>query len=132
MSNTQELHEINGVIDWTAGDADYITEVVIIHDTVGGHPSIISYDDTIAEALEEIAGPLPEEYEHLPEEYAGAYAWGNEDLSGYEAALGSRIELFADFLWEHSGIWTTLDGRMIQGEPTWTYNRGLATMTTRN
>lgn len=91
------------VIDKTAGDANQVTGTVIIHDTVGGEPSIITYEDDIAEAIETIAGPLPEGYENLPAECATAWttpitAWGKRE--GFKDALGVRIEYFEDFLKE--------------------------------
>ena len=95
------------VIDRTDGDADTVIGTVIIHDTVGGEPSIITYEDDIAEAIETIAEPLPEGYENLPEECATAWttpitAWGKRE--GFRDALGVRIEYFEDFLKESE--WT--------------------------
>lgn len=91
------------IIDRTDGDADTVSRTVIIHDTVGGEPSIITYEDEIAEAIETIAGPLPEGYENLPAECATAWttpitAWGKRE--GLKDALGVRIEYFEDFLKE--------------------------------
>ena len=98
---TQELK----VIDRTAGDADTVSGTVIIHDTVGGEPSIITYEGDIAEAIETIAGPLPEGYENLYEECATAWttpitAWGT--MEGLKDSLEVRIEYFEDFLKEES------------------------------
>ena len=91
------------VIDRTAGDADTVIGTVIIHDTVGGEPSIITYEDDIAEAIETIAGPLPEGYENLPAECATAWTTPIHrlgDMEGLKDALGVRIEYFEDFLKE--------------------------------
>ena len=117
--NTQELQ----VIDTTDGDADTWSDTVIIHDTVSGQPSIISYDWDIAEALEELAGPLPEEYKYLPEEYENAWVCENDQgvLDGFASALGARIEDFKEFLKENSGVWTAPGGRIVKDEPTWVY-----------
>lgn len=95
---TQEFN----VIDKTDGDADQVSGTVIIHDTVGGEPSIITYDWEIAEALETIAGTLPEGYEYLPEECANAWKIRADwvTLEGLKDALGVRIEHFEDFLKE--------------------------------
>lgn len=111
------------VIDRTSGDADTVHGTVLIHDLVGGHPSIISYRWDIAEALEELSGPLPEDYERLPKELETAWISGNTfgDLSELEAALGVRIEHFEDFLQEKSGTWIAPGGRIVQDEPTWIY-----------
>ena len=96
---TQEFN----VIDKTDGDADTVSGTVIIHDTVGGEPSIIAYEGDIAEAIETIAGPLPEGYENLPAECATAWttpitAWGK--MEGLKDSLEVRIEYFEDFLKE--------------------------------
>ena len=116
---TQEFN----VIDKTDGDADTTWGTVIIHDTVSGEPSVIVYREEIAEALETIAGPLPEDYERLPEEFAAAWRSGDPfgELSGLEAALGVSIEPFEDFLREHSGVWTAPGGRVVRDEPDWVY-----------
>lgn len=111
------------VIDRTQGDADTVHGTVLIHDLVSDHPSIISYSWDIAEALEELSGPLPDDYERLPKELEAAWRSGNVfgDLSELEAALGVSIENFEDFLEEKSRTWTTINGRIIEGEPEWTY-----------
>lgn len=106
-SKTMKTQEFN-VIDKTDGDADTVSRTVIIHDTVGGEPSIITYEDEIAEALETIAGPLPEGYENLPAECATAWttpitAWGKRE--GFKDSLGVRIEYFEDFLKESDWIY---------------------------
>lgn len=100
---TQELK----VIDRTAGDADTVSGTVIIHDTVGGEPSIIAYNADIEFALEEIAGTLPEGYEYLPEECANAWKTRADWLTmeGLKDALGVRIEHFEDFLKETDWIY---------------------------
>ena len=105
---TQEFN----VIDKTDGDADTVSGTVIIHDTVGGEPSIITYEEEIAEALETIAGPLPEGYENLPAECATAWTTPIHrlgDMEGFKDALGVRIEYFEDFLKEHYGEWNYPD-----------------------
>lgn len=111
------------VIDRTDGDADTVHGTVLIHDLVGSSPSIIAYSWGIAEALEELSGPLPYDYGRLPEELEAAWRSGNPfgELSELEAALGVSIVHFEDFLEEKSGMWTTIDGRIIEGEPEWTY-----------
>lgn len=95
------------VTDRTTGDADRVQGTVIIHDVVSNNPSMISYKWEIAEALEELSGPLPDDYEHLPEECQDAWTRGNDlgEMDGLEAALGVRIENFEDFLADHSGEW---------------------------
>lgn len=95
------------VTDRTTGDADKVQGTVIIHDVVSNNPSMISYDWEIAEALEELSGPLPDDYEHLPEECQDAWTRGTDfgEMDGLEAALGVSIEHFEDFLAEHSGEW---------------------------
>ena len=125
--NTQKFK----IIDRTDGDADTVSGTVIIHDTVGGEPSIIAYEGDIAEAIETIAGPLPEGYENLPAECATAWVRGNDQgkIDGYEAALGARIELFEDFLKENSGVWTAPGGRVVRDEPDWVYPDDLMTET---
>lgn len=111
------------VIDRTQGDADTVHGTVLIHDLVSDHPSMITYSWGIAEALEELSGPLPDDYKRLPEELESAWRSGNPfgDLSELEAALGVSIVHFEDFLEEKSGTWVTLDGRIIEGEPEWSY-----------
>lgn len=128
--STQEIK----VIDHTDGDADEVYGTVIIHDTISGEPSIISYDWKIAETLREMAGPLPEEYKHLPEEYENAWKTGIDQwtLSGYEGALGAHIEDFGDFLKEHSGVWVAPGGRIVKDEPDWTYPDDVLTGTTED
>ena len=104
MSSNKDIQ----VIDKTAGDADTVSGTVIIHDTVGGEPSIIAYEGDIAEAIETIAGPLPEGYENLPAECATAWttpitAWGKRE--GFKDSLGVRIEYFEDFLKEQDWVY---------------------------
>lgn len=111
------------VIDRTDGDADKVSGTVLIHDLVGNSPSIIAYDFEIAEIIEELSGPLPDDYEHLPQDLETAWISGNDlgELSGLEAAMGVSIVLFEDFLEEKSGKGVTIDGRVIQDEPEWEY-----------
>ena len=96
------------IIDRTAGDANKVTGTVIIHDTVGGEPSIITYEEEIAEAIETIAGPLPEGYENLPAECATAWTTPIHrlgDMEGFKDSLEVRIEYFEDFLKETDWIY---------------------------
>lgn len=122
------------VIDRTDGDADTVHGTVLIHNLVGDHPSIIAYSWGIAEALEELSGTLPDDYERLPKELEAAWRSGNPfgELSEFEAALGVSIEPFKDFLEEKSVTWTTLDGRIIEDEPEWTYPEYVMDETQKN
>lgn len=90
------------VIDKTAGDANQVTGTVIIHDSVGNHPSIIAYGADIEFALEDLVGPLPEGYENLYEECAIAWKTRADwvTMEGLKDSLGVRIEHFEDFLKE--------------------------------
>ena len=98
------------VIDTTDGRADSTPYTVIIHDEVGGHPSIISYEQDIAGNIEELTGPLSEKYKYLPEEYEESWVCGNGHsvLDGYVAVLGVRIEDFMVF-YRNNGEWTYPD-----------------------
>ena len=99
------------VIDTTDGDADTTRDTVIIHSMILDKPSIISYEQDIADAIEELTEPLSEKYKFLPEDYENAWVCesGQSVLDGYEAVLGVRIEKFKDFLENNSGQWTYPD-----------------------
>lgn len=84
---------------------DTLQNLIIIHDVIGGNPSIITYEWDIEEALKQITGTLPEEYETVPGEYAKAWSAGAGGwiLEEYEEALGVRTEPFEEFISEAAG-----------------------------